>query len=367
LLSRERLIDRFIEMVKIPSLSLKEREFSNYLKKEFERLGINYIEDNAGEKIGGNSGNLIAFLEGNNNPFFLCAHMDTVSPGEGIIPKIEGEYIKSSGNTILGADNKAAISAILEAIEALREDKIENNNVEIIFTIAEEIGLLGAKNLDFSLIKSKEGYVLDSDGEIGSIISKAPYHSRFYLNVYGKSAHAGAEPEKGISAILLTSNLLLNLPWGKIDDETTGNVGIIRGGRATNIIPDEVYLEGEFRSLEPFKLELCFKRLEEKLKEEVEINGGKWNMKREDLYKGYSINKDDQAIKRLEKIFYLLGIKLNLRSTKGGSDANIFNEKGIKALNIGIAVENAHSLEEKININSLFTLSQIVYHMLKKF
>lgn len=364
MLSKERLIKRFEEMVKISSLSLKEGEFSNYLKREFERLGLPYKEDNADKKIGSNSGNLIAYLEGKGEPIFLCAHMDTVSPGENIVPKIEGEYIKSSGNTILGADNKSAISAILEAIEAIKEDGIDNINVEIIFTVSEEIGLLGAKNLDFSLIKSKEGYVLDSAEELGTVIVKAPYHSRFYLNIYGKASHAGTEPEKGLSAILLASEFILSLPWGKIDEDTTGNVGIIRGGRATNIIPDEVYLEGEFRSLEFEKLNLCLERFGEKLKD-IEKKGGKWSLKKEDLYKGYSFNEKDPIVERLKYILGSLDFKLNLRSTKGGSDANIFNERGLKALNIGIAVENPHSVEERIKIDNLFGLSKIVYYLLK--
>lgn len=364
MLSKERLIKRFEEIVRISSLSLKEKEVSDYLKKELERLGLHYKEDNAGEKIGGSCGNLIAYLEGKGDPIFLCAHIDTVSPGENIIPRVEGDYVKSSGNTILGADDKSAISAILEAIEAIKEDGIDNVNAEIIFTVSEEIGLLGAKNLDFSLIKSKEGYVLDSDGELGSVVIKAPYHSRFYLNIYGKASHAGAEPEKGLSAILLASEFILSLPWGKIDDETTGNVGIIRGGRATNIIPDEVYLEGEFRSLDFDKINFCFQRFEEKLKN-IEIKGGKWNLRKEDLYKGYSINENDPIIERLKPIFEKLNFKLTLRSTKGGSDANIFNERGIKALNIGIGVENPHSVEERIKIDNLFGLSKIVYYLLK--
>ncbi|MCS7201630.1 MAG: M20/M25/M40 family metallo-hydrolase [Dictyoglomus sp.] len=364
MLSKERLIKRFEEMVKISSPSLKEKNFCDYLKKELERLNLPYKEDNAGEKIGGNSGNLIINFEGKGDPIFLVAHMDTVSPCENIIPNINGEYIKSSGNTILGADNKSAIAAILEAVEAIIEDNLEHRNIEIIFTVAEEIGLLGAKNLDFSLIKSNEGYVLDSDGELGSVILRAPYHSRFFLNIYGKASHAGAEPEKGLSAILLSSEFILNLPWGKIDEDTTGNVGIIRGGRATNIIPDEVYLEGEFRSLDLEKLNLCFKNFEEQLKI-IEIKGGKWNLKKEDLYKGYSFNEKDPIIERLKPIFENLNYKLTFRSTKGGSDANIFNERGLKALNIGIAVENPHSVDERIKIDHLFGLSKIVYYLIK--
>lgn len=364
MLSKERLIKRFEEMVKISSPSLKEGNFSNYLKREFKRLNLLYKEDNAGEKIGGNSGNLIVYLEGKGIPIFLCAHLDTVTPCENVIPKVEGEYIKSSGNTILGADNKSAIAAILEALEAIRESGIEHRNLEIILTVAEEIGLLGAKNLDLSLVKSKEGYVLDSDGELGSIIIKAPYHSRFFLNIYGKASHAGAEPEKGLSAILLSSEFILGLSWGKIDEDTTGNIGIIKGGRATNIIPDEVYLEGEFRSLNYEKLNLCFKNFEEQLKI-IEAKGGKWNLRKEELYKGYSFNEDDPIIERIKPVFESLNYKLTFKSTKGGSDANIFNEKGLKALNIGIAVENPHSVEERIKIDNLFGLANIVYDLIK--
>jgi len=363
-LSRERLVNRFIEMVRIPSISFKEGEFSSYIKKEFERLNIRFKEDNAGKKIGSNANNLIGYLEGDGEPFFICAHMDTVTPGENINPIILDGNIITDGNTILGADDKAAISAILEAITALKEDNIKVKRAEIVFTIAEEVGLLGAKNLDFSLLNSKFGYVLDADGDLGTVITKAPYHSRFYINIYGKASHAGAEPEKGVNAILLASEFLLESRWGKLDEETTGNVGIIRGGRATNIIPDEVYLEGEFRSLDNNKVEACFDNLKNSLKK-IELKQGKWELKREDLYKGYSIKDDEDVIKNINNVFKKLGIELKLKSTIGGSDANIFNEKGIKALNVGIAIENPHSVEEKVKIDNLFNLSKIVYELLK--
>lgn len=364
MLLKDRLVNTFIELVRIPSPSLKERDFADYLKSKLESLGLRVFEDSSGKALGGNSGNIYAFLEGSGEPILISAHMDTVSPGENINPKIQGEYIVSDGTTILGSDDKAAIAGILEALQAIKEENIIGRNVELLFSIGEENGLLGAKNLDVSLIRAKEGYVLDGEGDIGTLILKAPTHDRFYLYIYGKASHAGTSPEKGLNAILLSSEFLLSLPWGRINDITTANIGIVKGGRATNIVPDEVYLEGEFRSLEKENIETLWKNFVEELSK-IELKGGKYELKKENLYKGFSISKEEQVVKRIVSVLEKMGKNIRTIHTMGGSDANILNSYGIKTINVGIGMENPHSKEERIKIESLYETAVLIYNLIK--
>lgn len=364
MLSRDRLIKTFFDLVKISSISLKERNFADYLKTKLEDLGLKVLEDSSAKSIGGDTGNIYAFLEGVGEPFLISAHMDTVSPGENIEPVIQKDYIVSNGNTILGADDKAAIAAILEAVQSVKEGNAKTRNVEFLFTVGEEKGLLGARNLDRYVIKSKEGYVLDGEGDVGTLILKAPTHDRFYLYIYGKASHAGTSPDKGLNAILLSSELLLSLPWGKIDEVTTANIGIIRGGRATNIVPDEVYLEGEFRSLEEDNIKSLWKRLEDELFK-IELKGGRYDLRQENLYKGFNISDKEKVVIRIVDILTKMGRKVSLTYTMGGSDANILNAYGIKTINVGIGMENAHSKEERIKIDNLYDTALLIYNLIR--
>lgn len=364
MLSKDRLINTFIDLVKISSLSLKEGDFSYFLKSKLEDLGLRVMEDNAGKILGGNSGNLYAYLEGDGDPILISAHMDTVSPGENISPKIANGYIVSDGNTILGADDKAAISAIIEALQTIRERNENTRKVEFLFTIGEEIGLVGAKNVDHSLIKSQEGYVFDGEGEVGTLILRAPTHDRFYLTIYGRASHAGTSPEKGINAILLASEFLLNFSWGRVDGFTTANVGLIRGGRATNIVPDEVYLEGEFRSLNEDRIYSLWQEFEEKLRKMIE-KGAKYDLRKENLYKGFSIDENEEVVKRIVRVLNNMGKRVELTYTMGGSDANILNSYGIRTINVGIGMENAHSKEERISIDNLYDTAVLIYNLIR--
>ncbi|HOP94867.1 MAG: M20/M25/M40 family metallo-hydrolase [Dictyoglomaceae bacterium] len=364
MLSNERLINIFFNLVKISSVSLKEKDFADFLKQELQRLGLEVIEDSAGEKVGGNAGNIYAYLDGEGEPFFVSAHMDTVTPGENINPKIEGEYIVSDGTTILGADDKSAISAMIEALTVLREEKAKTKKIEFIFTIGEEVGLIGAKNIDKSLIVSKEGYVFDGEGDVGTIILKAPSHERFYLKILGKAAHAGVAPEKGVNAILLTSEFIIKLPWGRIDDETTANIGRISGGRATNIVPDEVDLEGEFRGFNKEKLDSLWEDLKEKLSQ-VENKGGRYNLRREFLYEGFDIDKNEKVVQRMVSVLKNMNKDISFTYTMGGSDANVFNSYGLKTINVGVGMENAHSRSERVKVENLQSLSLLLYNLIK--
>jgi len=256
LIQKERLRDLLIELVQIDSISRKEREIALRLKREMEELGGEVWIDDAGEKVGGNVGNLIAHFRGNSpgsTPILLSAHMDTVIPGEGVVPVLEGNILRSDGRTVLGGDDKSGIAIICEAVRVLREKHLPCSDIDVVFTICEEAGLLGAKCLDVSRLRARSGLVLDSDS-IGFLFTRAPAANHLEFRIRGLEAHAGVCPEKGISAIQVAALGISKMRLGRIDDETTANIGLIEGGAAVNIVPNSVHLKGEARSHSEEKL-----------------------------------------------------------------------------------------------------------------
>ncbi len=353
--NRERLVQEFLELVQIDSPSGQERQIADVLKTKLAELGFNVYEDNAGGQVGATAGNIIASLPGNNNGpiMMLSAHMDTVEPGRGVKPVINDGIITSEGDTVLGGDDKAGIAAILEAVRLIKEKNIKHGGLEVVFTIWEEGGLKGAKSLDYSRIKSKMGLVLDSDGEPGSIITTAPSQNSIKAVIKGKAAHAGQCPEKGINAIQVASRAVAAMNIGRIDEETTANIGIIRGGKAINIVPDDTYIEGEARSLKPEKLAAQTKHMCDILQREADAAGAQIKIDVEKEYDPISLNSSDPIVKFCVEASKNLGCRPVLGSTGGGSDANIFNGKGIACVNLGIGMNKAHTTEEYIEIDHM--------------
>ncbi|HQR40686.1 MAG TPA: M20/M25/M40 family metallo-hydrolase, partial [Blastocatellia bacterium] len=256
-INRDRLRNYLLDLVQIDSHSREEADVAARVRADLEALGIEVEVDDAGTKVGGNTGNVIARVKGTVEgapPIFLAAHMDTVVPGKGVKPVIDGDIIRTDGTTVLGGDDKSGVAIIVEVIRTLREKNIPHSDIDAVFTICEEVGLLGAKHLDMSRIRSKYGLVLDSD-DIGYLFTRAPSadHMEFVIN--GLEAHAGVCPENGISAIKIAAEAIAAMKLGRIDSETTANIGVIQGGMATNIIPNRVVLQGEARSLDDAKLD----------------------------------------------------------------------------------------------------------------
>ncbi|TXK87170.1 M20/M25/M40 family metallo-hydrolase, partial [Parageobacillus sp. SY1] len=216
--------------------------------QKFEALGLHVIEDDAAAKTGHGAGNLICTLEATKegvDPIYFTSHMDTVVPGKGVKPSIQDGYVVTDGTTILGADDKAGLAAMFEAIRVLKEQNIPHGTIQFIITVGEESGLVGAKALDPSLIQAKFGYALDSDGKVGNIVVAAPTQAKLKVVVYGKTAHAGVAPEKGVSAITIAAKAIAQMPLGRIDEETTANIGRFEGGTQTNIVCDRVDILAE--------------------------------------------------------------------------------------------------------------------------
>lgn len=356
MINRERIVNEFVELASIDSLSKKERNMADHLLKKLIRMGLNPHEDDAGKKIGGNAGNIIFHVPGvpGKPRVLLMAHMDTVAPGTGKKPKVDGDIITSDGTTILGGDDAAGIAVILEVIRSLKEDNTSHGDIYVAFTVAEEGGLFGSRNLDISKIPADYAFILDDEGEVASAAIKAPFYNRFSITFKGKAAHAGLEPEKGLSAILVASKAIAGMPrFGRIDDESTSNIGIINGGIARNIVAESCTIEGEVRSVDEGKLESYTQDIIGYMRSIAMGSGAQAEIEVERMYPGYEISADSPIITLLKEAARKAKLPLHLHSTGGGSDTNIINGHGIPAVDISVGMEGAHTLEERIKISDM--------------
>ena len=356
MITPKNVVDLFTELVRIDSESKNERAIADRLKKKLKNLGLEVREDNAGNKVESDTGNIIAKLEGTSSDLptlLLSAHMDTVKPGQGIEPTIKEDIIYSQGETILGADDKAGITTILTVLENLIESEREYGDIEVVFTICEEAGLLGAKYLDIELLKADFGIIYDAGGEIGTVVTEAPAQDKIHVVIKGKSAHAGIEPDKGVNAIKVASIALSNMDLGRIDEETTANIGVIKGGKATNIVPDRVELEGEARSRDEAKLDAQTKHMVEILKKSAKQFNAEVEVETERLFAAFKLDENLPILKSAIKAAERIGVEPNLIATGGGSDANILNGKGIPTINLGIGMTDVHTTDEHIKIADL--------------
>ncbi len=356
---RNTIIDYFISLVKIDSESGEEKTIAQKLEQDFKELGAETRFDNANNKTGGNIGNFYAYFKGDidKEPILFCAHMDTVTPGKNIKPEILEDRITSDGTTVLGADDKSGIAQIYCAIKELKDSNEDHAPIEVLFTISEEVGLLGAKNLDYSMIRSGKGYALDTHG-IGEIVLGAPSQNSMKYIIHGKESHAGSEPEHGINAIRIASEAIAIMPMGRIDAETTCNVGIIEGGKATNIIPNMVTIRAEARSHDKEKLEKVTDQITQALtktaeKYKLKDFQAKVDVEIKEEYSSFKLNDDDELVLLAKKASENVGLTFNASVGGGGSDANIFNRKGIKMCIAGTGMSKVHTVDEYILISDL--------------
>lgn len=365
-INTERLLNSFFKILSINSFSKKEKEFSEYIKSEFDKLGLITNIDEAGKTIGGSTGNLIAkftpeYIK-NNQPVFLSAHMDTVFAENPINPYLTENNLIQNKNpkTILGADDKAAIAAMVEAVNVIKEYKLGTKIFYIILTVAEEIGLLGSKNIDLTGIDADIGFVFDADGPVGTIINKAPYHNRLDLKITGKASHAGVNPEKGINSIKAAALALAQIPSGRIDKDTTCNVGIIKGGTQTNIVPEITTVNIEIRSMDEKKLEKITGQIVASFKIAAADYKAKLEYKIYREYNGYKIGVNNHAVKIAKKALKNISIIPRMQPSGGGSDTNNFNSKNKIAINLSSGFENCHSADEYIPLEELEKLTKLI-------
>lgn len=373
MINTDRLAQTFKSLVEIDSVSKNEKGIAETLKEILESMGAEVFIDNAGNKTGSNTGNLIAKIRGNTTapPLLLNAHMDTVAPGDGVRAVFKDGTFTSDGTTILGADDKSAIAILLEAIRVIKEMELPHGPLEVVLTICEEIGLQGAKNLDYNLISASYGFALDATDTEG-IITRAPGANRLEFKIHGKDAHAGAAPEKGINAIWLASKAIAGLQIGRIDRETTCNIGIIEGGSAINIVPKLVTVKGEVRSHDEEKLKSVTDKIVSSFQSAVAEyqSAGDEGTPRLEVFVEHDFSRthipDDHSVVVLaRKASQILGRKMVTKSTGGGADANIFFEKGIVTGVLGTGMRDMHTLRESIKLREMIQTVELVIEIIK--
>jgi tripeptide aminopeptidase len=376
LINQERLKNLLIELIKIDSLSRKEYDVAMRLKREMKELGATVWIDDAGEKVGGNVGNLIAHFSGNvpsARTLLLSAHMDTVVPGEGIVPVLDGDILRTDGRTVLGGDDKSGVAIICEVLRVVTDNRLSCGDIDVVFTICEEAGLVGAKCLDVSRLRARTGLVLDSDS-VGFLFTKAPAANRMEFHVHGLEAHAGVCPEKGISAIKVAADGIAQMKLGRIDHETTANIGVIEGGMAVNIVPKSVILKGEARSHSQEKLNQQTQHMRSCLEQaaaryELRADGKTFRARVEaKIEPDYDrMNVSDQApiVQLVHTAAKNLNVEIKTQATGGGCDANVLNQKGLEVANLSTGMRDIHTVNEWLDLKDLYLSAQMVLETIR--
>ncbi|WP_080874304.1 M20/M25/M40 family metallo-hydrolase [Oceanobacillus timonensis] len=365
---QERLVNEFIELVQTDSETGFETEIANVLTKKFEALGVQVEEDNAKEQTGHGAGNLICTLPATKedaDAIYFTSHMDTVVPGKGIKPIITDGVISSEGDTILGSDDKAGLAAMFELIRVLQENNIPHGQIQFIITVGEESGLVGAKALDASKLDARYGYALDSNGTVGDIVVAAPTQAKIHATITGKTAHAGLEPEKGVSAITIASKAISKMPLGRIDKETTANIGRFEGGKQTNIVVDHVEILAEARSLSEEKMKDQVEKMKSAFEEAAEELGGSADVNIAIAYPGYHFEEGDQVVEVAREAAKAIGRESTLEQSGGGSDANVIAGYGIPTVNLAVGYEGIHTTDERIKVADLVKVTEFVVEIVK--
>ena len=353
MIDQERLVNSFCEMVRIDSPSDEEEEVAKHLTEKLTQLGFQVQRDA--------HGNVIASEEGD-DPLLLSAHMDTVEPGRGIKPEVRGDRIVSDGTTILGGDCKAGVSAILEGLQSVKDEGLSRRPLQVVFTRGEEIGLIGATNLDYSMIRAKESVVFDGNGPVNTITGASPTYISFDVTVKGRAAHAGVEPEKGLSAIRIATDIISQLPQGRLDEETTFNVGFISGGSVRNAVPAEATFGGEFRSRNTETLDLLRLEVLATL-EQARQRYGEASIEEdlEVLFHMYNLDPNDQIVKLVTRVMGDLNLPPNIQPSGGGTDANVMRHHGIECVVVGMSTNEMHTVNEYVVVPDLVTTARFCH------
>jgi tripeptide aminopeptidase len=362
MVNQERLLNEFLELVQIDSETKFETEIAKVLKQKFTDLGLEVFEDDTTAQTGHGAGNLVCTLAATKegiDPIYFTCHMDTVVPAKGVKPSIKDGYVVTDGTTILGADDKTGISVMLETIRALKEQNLDHGQIQFVITVGEESGLVGAKAFDSSLMKAKYGYALDSDGLVGNIIVAAPTQAKVKTIIYGKTAHAGVAPEKGVSAITIAAKSISRMPLGRIDEETTANIGRFEGGSQTNIVCDRVDILAEARSLIPEKMQAQVSKMKAAFETVAAEMGGRAEVDVEIMYPGFKFGEGDHVVEIARRAAAKIGRSCELLHSGGGSDANVFAGFNIPTVNLAVGYEDIHTTNERMPIEELYKLAEM--------
>lgn len=361
-INSQRLLNTFMELCAIDAEPTRERAMADRLTALLTNLGFSVTEDDTGSRLGGTAGNLYATLAGRGagETLLFSCHMDRVAPGCGVKPQLAGEYIVSDGSTVLGADDVAGLAAVLEGITTVQEQDQSHPPLELLFSVAEELSLLGVEQFDASRLASRCGFVLDAGGPVGEIVVTAPEQVRLSVVIRGRAAHSGIAPEEGISAIQIAATAIAGMRLLRIDDETTANIGSIRADGPTNIVPDRCEISAEARSTDPARLAVQVAAMRQALEEAARAAGGQVAINVRSNYRSYRLDPASAPVRRAGAAARRVGLTVRHRSTGGGSDANFLNERGIPTAVLCCGFEKAHTCEERIAVSELTRLAQWV-------
>jgi tripeptide aminopeptidase len=373
-IDQERLAATFITLCEIDSPSKQEGKVAEYIKAIFTEMNTEIFEDDSALETGSDCGNLIVRCSGNleKEPIFLNCHMDTVLPAEGVKVLRQGEVFTSQGNTVLGGDDKAGIAVLVEVMRTLTEKNIPYGPVELVFTTCEEVGLLGVKAFDPTLLQSKIGYALDTTG-VHKVITGAPAANRIVAEINGAAAHAGLNPEEGINAIQLAAQAIAGLQLGRLDSESTANIGLVKGGTATNIIPEKAVVKGEVRSHSEDKLADYTEKTKEAFSKVISTwldpagkAKGKPTLTFQVIpdYPVMKLDKTSEVLRHVEQAATAINADLEFLVAGGGSDANIFNSYGLQCAILSTGMDKVHSTEETIRLQDMVSTAELVMALL---
>jgi tripeptide aminopeptidase len=360
------VVDLFTELAALPSPPGDERAVADAVIRYLKDLGLEVDEDDAGAVVGSTMGNVYCRVEPTDSgcPLFLCAHLDTVPPEGPIEPVVEDGVVRNAAETILGADNKSAVAAMLEGVRRVLAENRPHGGIELLFTPKEEVGLLGAAAFDQQRLHARIGYVYDQAAPIGEIILGAPYSRAMQVRFHGRAAHSGMYPEEGRSAIAAAARAISDLRLGRVDEETTANVGIIQGGTAGNIIPEWCALDAEARSHDEAKLEGLVQEMVDTFSFAAGLEDCEVETRISKSYRGYRFKQDDAVVQIAHVALERSGYTPSYALSGGAADANIFNERGLACLNLANGMQDIHTPDERIAVEDLEGMVEVTLALL---
>jgi tripeptide aminopeptidase len=351
-----RVVDLFLELCAIPSPPGQERAVADRITRELDAIGLEWDDDGCGPAIGSTAGNVLCRVPGNVEggvPIFLCAHFDTVPLDGDLQPVLDDGIVRNAGGTILGADDKSALAVMVEAARRIVEEERPHAGLELLFTPMEEIGLVGANAFDATRLAAQVGYVYDQAAPIGDVVVGSPTAQELELTFVGRAAHAGMYPEDGRSAVLAAARAIVDMPLGRIDEVTSANVGLVRGGTARNVVPERCTLEAEVRSHDDARVGEVVQQIVDAAAFAASVSECSLETRVEPKYRGYRFRDDDLPVRLAVEALALTGYTARLGLSGGAADANVFNARGLQCVNLANGMTDIHTPDERIAIEDL--------------
>jgi tripeptide aminopeptidase len=352
---RRQLHETFVELCRIPSPTGRERQVADWITTRLASYRLELSEDGAGPIVGADAGNLLTRIRGRDPErwVLLCAHMDTVPPTAPLEPVLVEGGFENAGDGILGADNKSAVAALLELARIFTTDEPPEIGVELLFTVSEETGLRGASAFDVSQLRSEFGFVFDHASPIGEVITASPTHMQVIAEIHGRAAHAGIEPELGANAIVAAAAGIVKMPDGRLDAETTANVGLISGGTAQNVVAERCVVTSEIRGIEQSRVDQVLEQAIDALQDGADGAGCDLDVIVEKKFTGYRVRPSEASLLVADKALRQIGYQPKQIVSGGGSDANAFRLNGFQCTNLANGTERAHQPTERVSLTAL--------------